>query len=487
MLKQTLIQKQQQVLTAQQIQQIKMLELPTIELEERIIKELEENPALEEDFDKHDSQEEDDRDDGNDDMIIHEDLSDYSIGDYRDEDEIPEYKLRLLQEKLSPREDIPFAAGAPSLNEQLMEQLELTLLTPREALLAPYVIGNIDADGYLSRSVEEIEDDLLFRAGIEASPVEIQGIIDKVQKLDPAGVCARNLQECLLLQLERKPRNELSLLAQQILKDNYLDFANKRYDKIITGCNINESDLAEVIKLIMTLTPKPGNGLGDEGEAAMSRVHPDFIVEEQEGELIISLADEKDLPPLRISNTYTAMLNDIHREKVKRTREDRKAITFIKKKVDQAKWFIDAIRQRQNTLQSTMRAIVRRQESFFRTGEISDLKPMILKDVAEDTGFDISTISRVSNSKYVQTDFGIYPLKYFFSEGIASESGEEVSTREVKHALQEIVACEDGHSPFSDAVLVEKLAERGYPLARRTVAKYRDELGIPIARLRKTL
>lgn len=485
MLKQTLTQKQQQNLSAQQIQQIKLLELPAIELEERIRKELEVNPALEEGTPEKDSVAEDESGDDFSNDIAEGDVADLSFGDYRSEDDVPEYKLRELQERNSRKEEIPFSAGALSISDQLEEQLKFLPLTERQQKIAPYIIGNIADDGYLHRDTEEILDDLAFRAGIEADSQEVEDTIKFVQSLDPPGICARDLRECLLLQLERFPDMQTRNEAIHILSEQYDDFVNKRFDRIRESASLTETELKEVFDLIMQLNPKPGNGWGDEAESAMSRVHPDFIVERMGEDLIVSLTDSRDIRPLRINSTYQDMMEDYQKSAKNRSRERRQTLLFVKQKMEQAQWFIEAIRQRRETLLRTMESIVRLQEAYFRSGELSDLKPMILKDVADSAGYDVSTISRVSNSKYVQTDFGIFSLKYFFSDGMTNDKGEEVSTREVKRVLSEVIDTEDKTSPFTDGDLVDILAKEGFQLARRTIAKYREQLGYPPARMRK--
>ena len=468
-------------LTPAQIQAIKMLELTGLELEGRIERELEENPALEENYEEPQRESEDTTPEG--------DTSDqdWELGEYATEDDIPDYKLRELQERQSVREEIPFAAGAPSLDEYLMDQL--ALVTPLEGVrreIARYIIGNIDSDGYLTRSVEEIEDDLLFKAGLSVSPQEIEELIRLVKTLDPAGIAAHDLRESLLLQIERLPETPLHREAYQMIQDHYEDFVNKRFDRLCSCLGVSEERLAELYTFVSHLSPKPASGYGDDSEGRFAHFTPDFIVTERDGELLISLVGERDLPPLRLSPTYLALLEE---QKGQRgdSRQSREAFTFLKHKVEQARWFIDAIQQREETLRKTMTAIVAHQRDFFLTGEISALRPMILKDIAEATGLDISTISRVSNSKSVQTDFGVYMLKFFFGEGIINDEGESISTREVREALAKLIAEEDKRKPLSDEQLTQLLSQRGYPIARRTVAKYREQLRLPVARLRREL
>ena len=468
-------------LTPAQIQAIKMLELTGLELEGRIERELEENPALEENYEEPQRESEDSTPEG--------DASDqdWELGEYATEDDIPDYKLRELQERQSVREEIPFAAGAPSLDEYLMDQL--ALVTPLDGVrreIARYIIGNIDSDGYLTRSVEEIEDDLLFKAGLSVAPEEIEELIRLVKTLDPAGIAARDLRESLLLQIERLPETPLHREAYRMVRDYYEDLVNKRFDRLCSSLGVSEERLAELYAFVSHLSPKPASGYGDDSEGRFAHFTPDFIVTERDGELLISLVGERDLPPLRLSPTYLALLEE---QKGQRgdSRQSREAFTFLKHKVEQARWFIDAIQQREETLRKTMTAIVAHQRDFFLTGEISALRPMILKDIAEATGLDISTISRVSNSKSVQTDFGVYMLKFFFGEGIINDEGESISTREVREALAKLIAEEDKRKPLSDEQLTQLLSERGYPIARRTVAKYREQLRLPVARLRREL
>ena len=468
-------------LTPQQIQAIKMLELTGLELEGRIERELEENPALEENYEEPQRESED--------SSLEGDASDqdWELGEYATEDDIPDYKLRELQERQSVREEIPFAAGAPSLDEYLMEQL--ALVTPLEGVrheIARYIIGNIDSDGYLTRSVEEIEDDLLFKAGLTVSTQEIEELIRLVKTLDPAGIAASDLRESLLLQIERLPESMLHREAYRMIKEHYEDFVNKRFDRLCSSLGVSEDHLSELYAFVAHLNPKPASGYGDDSEGRFAHLTPDFIVTERDGELLISLVGERDLPPLRLSPTYLALLEE---QKGQRgdSRQSREAFTFLKHKVEQARWFIDAIQQREETLRKTMTAIVAHQRAFFLTGETSALRPMILRDIAEATGLDISTISRVSNSKSVQTDFGVYMLKFFFGEGILNEEGESISTREVREALAKLIEEEDKRKPLSDEQLTQLLSERGYPIARRTVAKYREQLRLPVARLRREL
>ena len=484
MLKQQLQQKLQQKLSPQQIQLIRLLELPAIELEERIKHELEDNPALEEGKDIADDFERTD-DEGVDDITTNETDTDLSLGDYMSEDDIPDYKLREISEKTDRKEDIPFSVSQ-SLNEYLLQQLGLRDLPEKEMKIAEYIIGNIDDDGYLRRELSAIADDLVFQAGQDVNEKEIEEVLTIIQDFDPAGVGARNLQECLLLQLDRKKSTPGVEMAIHILTEYFEEFTRKHYDKIMRGLNISEGTLKKAIHEIIALDPKPCSSWGGSMEAAMSQVIPDFLVEAVNGELILSM-NNRDIPDLKISREYAEMFQDYTGNKANQTSKMREAVQFVKQKLDSAQWFIDAIKQRQETLQRTMEAIILLQRDFFLTGDDATLRPMILKDVAERAGYDISTISRVSNSKYVQTNFGIYPLKFFFSESMQTDSGEEISTREVKKIMKEHIDSEDKRKPLTDEELTTILKEKGYVIARRTVAKYREQLDIPVARLRKEI
>ena len=446
-LEQTQRLEQTQGLTPAQLLAVKMLEVTSLELETRIEQELEENPALEENCPEEEQRS--GSDEGDEDGATDQD---WELGEYA-QDDIPEYKLRELQERQSVREEIPFAAGAPSLEEQLLE---------------------------------ELQDDLLFKAGIDARAEELEELIALVKTLDPPGVGARDLREALLLQLQRLPEDELSRAANRLIREHYEDFVNKRFDRLCSALGIDEQRLSELYAFIARLSPRPASGLGDDAEARFAHFTPDFIVTERDGELQVSLVGEREIAPLRLSPTYLELL-EAHRDQAGQSRQSREAMTFLKHKVEQARWFIEALETRQQTLRRTMMAIVEHQRDFFFSGEVSDLKPMVLRDIAEATGLDISTISRVRNSKSVQTDHGIYMLKFFFGEGITTEEGESISTREVRQALAALIEAEDKRQPLTDEELTQQLAAQGYPIARRTVAKYREQLRLPIARLRRQL
>lgn len=462
---------------------IRLLELPTLELEERVKHELEDNPALEEgkepqDDLEHSEEEENFAAEGSD----NEDLS---LGDYFSADDIPEYKLQQMTERAERKEEIPFAEGE-SLSEFLLEQLRLRELPEKQVKIAEYIIGNLDDDGYLRRDLSAIADDLVFQAGVEADEAEVEQVLRIIQDFEPAGIGARDLKECLLIQLNKREKTEATRLALRILNSYFEDFTRKRYERILKTLDITEEELKRAIREITLLNPKPGSSWGDTMETAMSQVVPDFVVEANNGELTLSM-NNRGVPDLRINQEYAEMFQDYAGNKANQTADRRDAVQFVKQKLDAAQWFIDAIRQRNETLQRTMETIICLQREFFLTGDETTLRPMILKDVAERTGYDISTISRVSNSKYVQTNFGVYPLKYFFSESMQTDTGEEISTREVKKIMKDHVDAEDKRHPLTDEELAAILKEAGYVIARRTVAKYREQLGIPVARMRKEI
>jgi len=482
MLKQRLQQKLLQKLSPQQIQMIKLLEIPAIQLEQRIKKELEENPVLEEGNEEIYGDQEDAKEEQAADQH-----DEFSLEDYMQDDEIPSYRLNAQNYSADDkREEIPFSLGN-TFREQLKSQLGLRKLTEEQEILAEYILGNFDDDGYLRRELEAVADDLAFSSGVETSYESLHAVLMIIQEFDPAGVGARNLQECLLLQIERKDlEHPVTALAHSILKNNFEEFTNKHYDKILQRLNISEQELKDALEEILRLNPKPGGAMGDSQGKSFHHIVPDFILEENEGLLQLYL-NSNNVPELRVSRTYSDMFESYNANKASASRDEKDAITFVKQKLDSAKWFIDAIRQRQNTMLLTMNAILDYQEQYFYEGDETRMRPMILKDIADMTDLDISTISRVVNSKYIQTHFGIYPLKYFFSEGMQTESGEEVSTREIKKILHGCIENEDKRKPLTDDRLSVILNEKGYHIARRTVAKYREQLGLPVARLRKEL
>ncbi len=487
MLKQRLQQKLLQKLSPQQIQLIKLLEVPTIQLEQRIKKEIEENPVLEEGRELDSDSPADEQNEGPDETEREE----FSLEDYMEEDDIPNYRLnaRNYSKDEDKNVDIPFSGGV-SFRESLDSQLGYRKLEDHKQALGYYILGNIDDDGYLRRELENIVDDLAFSMNIMTSEEELQEILNVIQDFDPAGVGARNLKECLLIQVNRiideGKNGESLLLARRILEDFFEEFTRKHYDKIQSRLDLNDDQLKSAIDVILHLNPKPGGSYSDPMVKSTQHIIPDFLLEDDDGELELSL-NSKNAPDLRINQTYADMLMSLNQEKKKQSKEKKDAASFVRQKMDSAKWFIDAIQQRQHTLILTMNAILQYQLEYFREGDETKLRPMILKDIAEKTGLDISTISRVANSKYIQTNFGIFPLKYFFSEGLQTDSGEEVSTREIKKILQECVEAESKRKPLTDDKLAEILKDKGYQIARRTVAKYREQLNIPVARLRKEL
>jgi RNA polymerase sigma-54 factor len=403
------------------------------------------------------------------------------------DDEIPDYKLKANNtSKDDKHEDIPFTAGM-TFHEFLLEQVGLLQLTPKQETLIEYVIGNIDEEGYLRRTPEAMVDDIVFQAGVQTSDDEMYEVVEMVKQFDPAGVGATTLQECLALQLDRKTPSADVLIAKKLLDDYFEEFSKKHFDKISKALNIDDSCLKRVMNEIVHLNPKPGNAWsGNVLEKSMGTIVPDFILENDENKLSVSL-NNSNIPELRISATYNEMFQDYTGNKQNQNREMKDAVMFVKQKIDSARWFIDAIKQRQQTLLATMTAIVEYQKAFFIEGDETFLKPMILKDIADMTGYDISTISRVSNSKYIQTEFGVFSVKYFFSESMTNDSGEEVSTKEIKKILQDCISSEDKSKPLNDDALVEVLKTKGYVIARRTVAKYREQLNIPVARMRKEI
>ncbi|MDR1724640.1 MAG: RNA polymerase factor sigma-54 [Tannerella sp.] len=477
---------QRQWLSPQQIQTIKMLELPTLELEEYIKNELEENPALEEG--KEIKAEENDfggenEDDDYDSQDANEDLS---LGDYMYEDDIPDYKLAEISSREEHRESVSYNSDL-SLSDYLLQQLQLQDLPETDRKIGEYIIGNIDDYGYLSCDLKTISDQIAFQSGEEYGEEELSDVLSIIRDFDPPGVGAMNLQECLLLQLKKRKDIKERLLAIKILSHYFDDFSGKHFEKIRKSLNISEEQMKSAIEGIKSLNPKPGSNWDNSMTTIMNHVTPDFIVETAGDGITMSL-NNGGIPNLRINREYADMLKDYSGNKANRTADMKSAVMFVKQKIDAAQGFIDAVRQRQETLERTMDAIIRLQSDFFLYGDESKLHPMILKDVAQKTGYDISTISRVSNSKYVQTNFGVYPLKFFFSESAQTESGETVSTRKIKQIIKDEVDAEDKKKkPLTDEELTAKLKSRGFATARRTVAKYREQLGIPIARMRKEI
>jgi RNA polymerase sigma-54 factor len=494
-LSQSLQQKLLQKLSPQQIQLMKLLQVPTANLEERIKEELEENPALEATEDDHeDGLQDDTKDefetpadefeeaDGSEDEYENLDISEY-VSDH--DDDVADYRLRDENYPEIDEERVMPYRVETSFHELLLDQLGMLVVDDRTRRIAEQIVGSIDDDGYLRRETASIADDLAFRQNIETTEEEIEALIKNIQQFDPPGVAARDLQECLLIQLNRRKGDGKSVeMAIDVLSNYFDEFTKKHYDKIQRGLNLTDDQLKDVINQIIRLNPKPG-GEPSEASKGESYVIPDFFITNTAGKLELTL-NSKNAPDLRISEGYKDMLKEYDRGS-KKDKRQKEAVLFIKQKIDAAKWFIDAIKQRQQTLYNTMHTIMDYQLEFFLTGDETSLRPMILKDIAERTGLDISTVSRVANSKFVQTEFGTYRLKFFFSESLSTDSGEEVSTREVKKILSDLIEGESKRKPLSDEKLTELLQEKGYNIARRTVAKYREQLNIPVARLRKEL
>ena len=470
MLKQGLELKQTQKLSPLQMQTIKLLELPRQELEQRIKKELEENPVLDEEQPSNEEEEQAPRE--------------VSLSDYKEDDYIPSYRMRSdLYNSKEERPQYNTFSVKESFTQSLQDQLGYRNLTDHQYAVASFIIGSLDDDGYLRRSLDTLVDDLSFRAGIMSDEEEVEQMLKVIQEFEPAGVGARNLQECLLLQMKGKKKSPEVDNAIKILKHHFNEFSNKHYQKIMNRMGISHEELKAAMSKILKLNPAPGGQIDDTYNDQAQQIIPDFTLEYRDGKLILSMP-RYSIPELKVNRKYAELLMEAANSS---EREKKEAATFVKKKLDSAKWFVEAIKQRHNTLQSTMQAIVDYQEEYFVDGDETNLKPMVLKDIAERTGFDISTISRVVNSKYIETHFGIYSLKYFFSEGLENQEGEEVSTRELKKALLECVGTENKSKPLTDDELVDVMSQRGYKVARRTIAKYRDQLGIPKARLRKEL
>ena len=475
-------QKLQTKLSPAQIQVMRMLELPACELQARINEELQENPALEEGLDKTQETTDYQEQDFNDEYQNPLQNPDFNYDDYVQDDD-PVERIYNTPSQETAREDIPFSVGM-SFGEYLKSQIYLVKkMDWSDRHIAKFVVGNIDENGYLRRTAEELVDDLSFQEGIVVTDEKMKSIIADIQQFDPPGVAAYDLQDCLLIQLRQKEPTASVVLAIKILTQHFDTFSRKQYSKILQRMEITEEQLKGAISEITRLNPRPGNHwLGTVYDRNQSVVIPDFFVEEEDDELIISL-NQGDIPPLHISADYNQMLEDYSHEG-KAHAANREAARFVKEKIDAAKWFIDAIRQRNETMMQTMSAIVAYQREFFLQGDSSYLKPMVLKDIAERIGHDVSTISRVCSNKYVQTQFGTFALKYFFSESITKQDGGEISTREIKDKVREVIANEDKTHPITDDELVEILHASGYAIARRTVAKYREQLGIPVARLR---
>lgn len=462
----------QQKLSPQQIQMIKLLELPAVQLEQRIKQEIEENIALEE---EERPAEED------------EQPQQISVDEYLREDDTPSYKSRINNYSKDDKQRPVYLTEGRSLQEYLVEQLNYRNLSERDMKLAVYLIGSIDEDGYLRRDLESISDDIAFTVGIETSVGELERLLDIIHELEPAGIGARDLRECLLLQMNQMQVNTRARrLARKILTSYFDEFVKKHYEKLIARLQVSEEEFRDAIAEIRRLSPKPGNLYAEGGTDTTPYIVPDFILDYQDGHFQLSL-NSYNVPEVKINRRYVDMIRDMVGSDGRVKEKDREAIQFVKSKIDSAKWFISAIKQRHDTLMRTMQTILDYQQEYFKDGDRSKLRPMILKDIADRTGLDVSTISRVVNSKYVQTQFGIILLKSLFSEAMQTDSGEEVSSYEIKNILQQCIDEEDKRKPLTDETLMDILNTKGYHIARRTVAKYREMLGIPVARLRKQI
>ena len=469
-IKQGLELKQTQKLSPLQIQTIKLIELPIQELEQKIRAELEENPVLDDTPDP-DSDKDEDR-------------KEVSLDEIKDqEDNIKPYNLKVNNWGKDARPEYNTFSVRESFTQSLQEQLGFRNLSQHEQDVATFIIGSLDEDGYLRRDIESLVDDIAFRAGITTDEQEVLRMLAIIQEFEPTGVGARDLRECLLLQLDNCKSTEDVRHATQILEECYTEFSNKHFQKIMARLGMNEEQLKAAVARIVKLNPAPGGQIDDSYNDQAQQIVPDFVLDENDGRITFTMP-RFNVPELRVNKQYAGLLANAKGASDKAQKE---AAAFVKQKLDSAKWFVEALKQRQNTLNKTMGAILEYQHEYFIDGDETHLRPMVLKDIAEMTGFDISTISRVVNSKYIETHFGIFPLKYFFSEGMENKDGEEVSTRELKKALQECVDAEDKKKPLTDEQLVTEMEKRGYKVARRTIAKYRGQLGIPLARWRKEL
>lgn len=488
MLKQNLQIKLGQKLAPQQIQLMKLIQLHTLEFQEELERELEENPALEVVKEDNDDEDFSSLDSGNDDYEEGESIeTDFDVDEYLYDDE-PSYKTASSNYSADDEEydNESLLTEGQSLYEYLMEQIHLSNIEDDDLKIAEYIIGNLDNDGYLRREIKSLVDDLAFSQGVYTTQEKVKDILENyVQKLDPAGVGARNLQECLLLQIEKKvSRDKAVILAGNILRHQFDALTNKHYGKIINKYDIEEEDLKDALEVISKLSPKIGGNFETQTITINQEIIPDFVIQIKDGQ-VIPMLNSRNAPTLRVSDEYKEILHTYSHDK--NSQDHKQAALFIKQKLDAAKWYIDAINQRQNTLMQTITAIVKLQKEYFLSGDEKNIKPMILKDVADITGFDISTISRVVKSKYADTPNGIILLKNLFSDSLTNDEGEEVSTKEIKNHLQEVISTEDKRKPLTDDALVDMLKERGYNIARRTIAKYREQLNIPVARLRKEL
>ncbi|MCA4781823.1 RNA polymerase factor sigma-54 [Empedobacter stercoris] len=490
MLKQELNLKLQQKLSPQQIQLMKLVQLPTVAFEQRVKEELEENPALDDQSSEYDDdyggeQEEWDsqNDEYGDEQVI--DTSDINIDDYLSDDDVPNYKT-YTNNYSDDDEDksVPYAQGE-SFIEFLTSQLYTYRLTSEQFQIGEFILGNIDDDGYMRRDIKSLVDDLAFSLNIYTSPEEVENLLlNYIQRMDPIGVGARDLQECLLIQLENKTQTQAVELAEKLINESFDAFTKKHYSKLMAKYDVDDNELRDAITEIERLNPKPGKSFSSSSKI-IEQITPDFTININDGDLELTL-NSRNVPELKISSAFAEML-DTYKKTENKSTQQKEAVMFVKQKLDSAKWFIDAVQQRRNTLLYTMEAIMKFQKEYFLTGDETKIKPMILKDISDRIGMDISTVSRVANSKYVTTPYGTFLIKDLFSESLTNDDGEEVSTREIKRILQDVIADEDKRKPLTDEKLTEILKEKGYPIARRTIAKYREQLNIPVARLRKEI
>lgn len=468
MLRQALEQKQIQKLSPQQIMTAKLIELPIQSLEQRVRQEIEENPVLEEDDSKEKG----------------ENSREVSLSDYKEDDPIPSYRLR--SDNYSKYDDRPKRetfSVQESFPQNLKEQLDFRDLTPHQRDIANYIIYSLDDDGYLRRDIDKLVDEMAFRAGIETTDEEVESLLKVIQTFEPAGVGARDLRECLLIQLNTLKDSPVVEDARKIIRDHFSEFTKKDFNRIMAQTGMTPERLKTAMSRILKLNPTPGGQVSDAYSDHTQQVVPDFVLDVVDGEFVLTMP-RFSVPEVKVNHKYAGILMEASNSS---ERSKKEAATFVKKKLESAKWFVDALRQRHTTLMTTMQAILDYQRDYFRDGDETKIKPMILKDIADKTGYDISTVSRVANSKYIETHFGIFPLKYFFSESIKNQAGEDVSTRELKKILQEIIDGENKQKPLTDDEIVDMMNDKGYNVARRTIAKYRDQLGIPKSRMRREI
>ena len=469
-------------LSPQQIMLMQLIQMNTTSLEQRIKEEIIENPSLEEGKDEEE-EEEKIADQEEEEITEKEEDFDEIMEEYLGEDDVPEWKTKVNNHSADDEEkEVPLAGGT-SFVEYLFNQLSLSNLDEIETKIAQFIIGSLESDGYLKRSLLDLEDDLIFKANVSTNAKQIESVLGVIHELDPPGVGARDLRECLIIQLERKKASDARVLALTILDDYFEDFQRKHFEKLITKLEVTEKEFGDAIEEIINLNPKPGNAAPNNSRPTQY-VIPDFIITIEDGFVNLTI-NSKDAPELRVSHSFKETIKHYASSKGKVNRQQKGEVDFIKSKINSAKWFIEAIKQRQHTLFITMSAIVKRQNAYFLTGDEKELRPMILKDIADEIHMDISTVSRVANSKSVQTPYGTFLVKTLFSESMTNSDGEDISTKEIKKTLEEIIGDEDKSNPFTDEALSKQLKEKGYPIARRTVAKYREQLGLPVARMRK--